>query len=231
MESSVDVADLLRQLDYTFADPQLLQQALSHPSYTNEQPLCGDSYERLEFVGDAVIGLLVGAELFAQRPAASEGELSLQRAALVRRESLAQMAQQLGLENYLLVGVSQRNSGSMQNVRLLADSFEALVGAVFLDGGFAAARRVFLPRFALHPQGDGSSKDPKTLLQEACHRLGLPPPIYQIVGVMGPDHDRTYACAVEVGKTLRGRGEARSKRAAQQLCAEGILQAVGLQSV
>jgi ribonuclease-3 len=217
---------LEHSLGYRFKRPELLQQALTHSTFANEHPGEGESNERLEFLGDAVLGLLVGRIIFDAAAVADEGELSRRRASIVRREALAALARELALGDALRLGQGQRNATATAD-STLADAYEALAGAVFLDGGFDAVERCFGPRLGAAVAAGSGKSDYKTALQELCHARGLPTPTYAVLGVTGPDHARVYRCTVRIGDDVRGEGEGSSKKIAEQFCAHEALNALG----
>lgn len=220
-----DYGALLRRIDYSFRDLSLLEQALTHKSFVNENATLGRKHwERFEFLGDAVVDLVVGHLLMTLRPDAGEGELSKLRAALVSEAGLAELAGRLGLGDWVFVGRGEEASGGRRRPGLLADAFEALVAAVYLDGGFEAAARVLRELLAdveaRMPQL--SSVDAKTRLQElaASLRVALR---YQVLGMVGPDHDRVFEVAIVIDDQERGRGLGRNKKEAEQRAAEAAL--------
>lgn len=180
---------LERLLGLTFTDPTLLQQALTHKSAGTP------NYERLEFLGDAVLELVVTEQIYRLYPTLDEGAMTRMRVALVRRESLAEVAKRLQLGRYLQLGQGERKSGGMHRASILADSFEALVGAVYLDAGFEVAREVIKAQFdwdkLLTVSADGL-KDSKTRLQEWLQAQNLPLPDYGVVKTEGREHDRVF---------------------------------------
>jgi len=220
------ITPIERALGHRFKHPDLLQRALTHSTFANEHPAEGESNERLEFLGDAVLGLLVGRILYESAPDADEGELSRRRASVVRREALALLARELALGDALLLGEGQRKATSTAD-STLADAYEALAGAVFLDGGFDAVTRCFGPRLGAAVAAGSGKSDYKTALQELCHARGLPTPSYAVVSVSGPDHARVYRCAVRIGDDVRGEGDGSSKKIAEQRCAHEALSALG----
>ena len=208
---SAEAAQAPLALGYTFAEPALLRQALTHRSYGTP------NYERLEFVGDAVLDCVVALALFERFPATPEGDLSRARAHLVNQETLAQVARRLGLGAALRLGEGEQKSGGADRASILADALEAVFGAVFLDGGFEAARRVIDAVFAevlrdADPAALG--KDPKTRLQEWLQAKRVPVPEYAIVGTRGEAHAQQFevecripqldVVAVGVGSNRRG---------------------------
>jgi ribonuclease-3 len=218
------VRPLEEALGYCFETPALLSEALTHSTFANEHAGCGPDNERLEFLGDAVLGLLVSRLLFERFSGADEGELSRRRARVVRKESIASLARELELGSALRLGEGQKAAEA--NDTTLADAYEALLGAVFLDGGFAAVERCFATRLSRALDAATAANDYKTALQEVCHARGLPPPKYEVASVRGPDHARMYACEVAVGPCVLGRGEGTSKKTAEQVCAAAALRAL-----
>ena len=180
---------LERLLGLSFTDPTLLQEALTHKSAGTP------NYERLEFLGDAVLELVVTEQIYRLHPTLDEGAMTRMRVALVRRESLAEVAKRLQLGRYLQFGQGERKSGGMHRASILADSFEALVGAVYLDGGFEVAREVIKAQFdwdKLQTVSADGLKDSKTLLQEWLQAQNLPLPDYGVVKTEGREHDRVF---------------------------------------
>ena len=180
---------LERLLGLSFTDPTLLQEALTHKSAGTP------NYERLEFLGDAVLELVVTEQIYRLHPTLDEGAMTRMRVALVRRESLAEVAKRLQLGRYLQFGQGERKSGGMHRVSILADSFEALVGAVYLDGGFEVAREVIKAQFdwdKLQTVSADGLKDSKTRLQEWLQAQNLPLPDYGVVKTEGREHDRVF---------------------------------------
>jgi ribonuclease-3 len=224
MSGSAHLA-LEQRLGWTFADPGRLCEALTHSTYANENPDSGPCNERLEFLGDAVVGLLTAEILHDQLTAAPEGVLTRRRARVVRRAALADRARALDLGRFLRLGHGQQDKPVGESV--LANAYEALVGAVFVDGGYEAARRCFGRAMAEAIEAATDPIDFKTQLQELCHRRGAPPPSYRVVRVSGPDHARRYACEVVVSGAALGAGEAQNKKEAEQLCAQQALQRLG----
>ena len=180
---------LERLLGLSFTDPTLLQEALTHKSAGTP------NYERLEFLGDAVLELVVTEQIYRLHPTLDEGAMTRMRVALVRRESLAEVAKRLQLGRYLQFGQGERKSGGMHRASILADSFEALVGAVYLDGGFEVAREVIKAQFdwdKLQTVSADGLKDSKTRLQEWLQAQNLPLPDYGVVKTEGREHDRVF---------------------------------------
>jgi len=207
------ISGLEERIGYRFSEPSLLAQALTHRSYAAQHN------ERLEFLGDSVLNCVVAAELF-ERFDATEGELSRMRAHLVRQQSLHGIAQALGLGEQLRLGEGELRSGGSERPSILADAVEALVGAVFVDGGFAAARdtvlRLYGPLLAgLDPRSLG--KDPKTLLQELLQARQIPLPQYSVLGIRGAAHSQSFEVECLIPQlSVRTTGSGSSRRNAEQ---------------
>jgi ribonuclease-3 len=219
-----------RQLGYGFKNPELLQRAFTHKSFSNEAPE-GDvpHNETLEFLGDAVLSLLVSLELMARRPEDPEGELSRRRAASVNQQQLAQAGRKLALGGCLRLGHGEELSGGREKDSLLADCFEAVVGAAFLDGGMRAAQRVVAKGLGEYAQRNPSGLedfDPKSRLQEVLQEIGRSPPVYQVVSESGPDHQRAFTIVVRSGSRELGRGVGANKKTAEQSAARVALGAI-----
>ena len=208
-------------LGHSFADRNLLQQALTHRSAGSR------NNERLEFLGDAILGGVIAAELYRRYPQAKEGELSRLRANLVRRESLAEIAQLLELGQYLNLGGGERKSGGHRRDSILSDTLEALIGAIFLDSDFSVCQRSILGLFAnrLESLSDVAFlKDAKTRLQELLQSRHIPLPEYIVTEVTGEAHAQFFKveCVVD-GIEIPGRGQGSSRRHAEQYAAEDML--------
>ena len=211
-----------------FSDPMPLSQALVHKSFINEhggQP--ADSYERLEFLGDAVVELVVSTELYRRLPHLSEGELTKSRAELVCGTSLAHAARRLGLGDLLLLGRGEEANGGRQRESILADAFEAVVAAVYLDQGVERASEFVVHALAEEldsflKQG-GPRENPKSRLQEHSQSLGMPTPRYRVVFVEGPDHNPVFTVEALIGDEPWGVGKGRSRSDAERSAAEDAL--------
>ena len=218
--SSNALGELQRRLGYSFDNADLLQRALTHKSYGSS------NNERLEFLGDAVLGFVIGHELYRRYPDWREDSLSLVRASLVRGATLAEIGTQLGLSQWLLMGTGERKSGGRERDSILADSVEAILGAVLLDGGETACREVILRVFAERLEGVNPDvlKDAKTRLQEYLQARQLRLPTYEIIDTSGADHARRYTvrCSVE-DMEVTGSATASSRRAAEKAAAEIVL--------
>jgi ribonuclease-3 len=220
--------NLARALGYTFLDPGLLEAALIHTSYVNERHGRGlESNERLEFLGDAVLGVVVAHRLYELRPESPEGELTVLRAWLVRQSTLARWARHISLGPYLLLGRGEARGGGRDRPALLSRGFEALIGAVYLDGGLDAARAVLLP-FVDQDLHTGFSPqrvvDAKSRLQQVTQARFESTPVYSLVDHSGPGHAPVFVVEVKAGPEILARGSGHSKRAAQQAAAHVALQ-------
>lgn len=222
------LAELERRLGYRFHDRALLEAALTHRSHAQESG--GEiQYERLEFLGDAVLGLAAAERLYRALPAEAEGELSRLKAWVVSAESLARYAEALGLGELLRLGVGEERTGGRRKRSLLADALEAVFGAVYLDGGATAARALLAPYLEEALAADpGRAGDAKTRLQEAAQARGWELPAYRIAGESGPDHAKRFVVEVLVRGEVAGRGEGGSKKEAQQAAAAAALASRGL---
>jgi ribonuclease-3 len=221
-----DLRALARRLGHRFKDPGLLDRALRHSSYANENPGAGPSNEPLEFLGDAVLSLAVSNLLLATYPESSEGELSRGRAALVNARQLAALARQLDLGSQLLLGKGEEHQAGRDKPSLLADALEATLAAVFLDGGLKAAealtRRLFAP--CLASLGAPDWQDYKTALQEFIQARHKTSPTYRVLAESGPGHARQFQVEVELLGQPLARGEGRSKKQAEQQAARRALE-------
>ena len=218
---------LERRLGCRFRHRALLKQALTHPSYANEQGLAGD-YERLEFLGDSVLGLAAAEWLFATYAEVAEGEMSELKSYLVSRSSLARWAGEMDLGAALRVGVGEERSGGREKDSLLADAFEAVLGALFVDRGWSAARAVLIPRFveSLERRPAVHLGDAKTRLQEAAQAGGSALPEYRLVAEEGPDHEKWFTVECWLDGSVVGSGTGRSKKLAEQRAAAVALAAL-----
>jgi ribonuclease-3 len=217
---------LQERLGYTFRDAALLRLALTHPSVAHEAITHTPHNQRLEFLGDAVLGLVLTQELFEKFPDLGEGPLTKARAQMVNRRTLAEEARRLGLGECLIVSRGEEASGGRQRLSALADAFEALLGAIFLDGGYDAASEFILRCFR---DGFGELTEipnldnPKGELQELLQSKSPSSPEYEMTFVSGPDHDRLFECAVlHLGAEL-GRGRGKSKKEAESNAAVAAL--------
>ncbi|MEK7686524.1 MAG: ribonuclease III [Verrucomicrobiota bacterium] len=215
------------QLGYLFKDIGLLQLALTHPSVAHEHGTALQHNQRLEFLGDAVLQLVLTRELYEQFPSVGEGPLTKARAHLVNRRSLAEQGRRLGIGEHLAVSWGEELSGGRRRPSALADAYEALLGAVFLDGGFAAAREFILRQFRGllgNLQVIPILANPKGELQEMLQSKSSEPPQYRLESVTGPDHDRLFKCAVHHQGVELARGEGKSKKEAESSAALAALE-------
>ena len=223
---SNDRNKLERVLNYQFKDPALLERAFIHSSAVKDRT---QSFERLEFLGDRVLGLCISEMLYKRFPLEQEGDLGYRFTALVRAEALSLIAGKLDLGSYLVMSNGEIDSGGRQNPAIQANVCEALIGALYLDGGFKTARQFIMLHWSdllekdLTPQ-----KDPKTILQELAQKQGKALPSYEIVGRSGPDHAPQFNVAVNVEGTPAVTGTGASKRAAEQDAAEIMLNEINV---
>ena len=225
------VIALEHKLGFSFKNPSLLRQALVHLSYCNENDLDqSESYERLEFLGDAVLELAVSTELYFRFPNADEGELTKTRSSIVRRETLAQIARRIDLGSYLFVGKGIESSSDSQLESVLAAAFEALVAAVYIDQGNEFTRALILrliePELTQAEQMEGPPENPKSQLQELTQGQGLKPPTYELVSSEGPDHGPVFTVNVLVNGQVVGTGAGGKKSEAEGAAATSALAAL-----
>jgi len=215
-----------------FSNPGLVVRALTHSSYTNETPGEGENYERLEFLGDAVLDYLAAYWLYQHFPELPEGDLTRMRSALVRTETLAAFALQTGLNRILRIGKGERLSGGGERATILCGVFEALIGAIALDRGVEAAYGFLSPFFTRESEGffeQLAGNDCKSLFQEKAQAMFGVTPGYRVVEMSGPDHDKRYTIEVLVGEDTYGVGTGNSKQAAAQDAARQALKKIGVE--
>ena len=220
------LALLEAQLDYRFKDISLAERALTHLSATSTASAANrlDSYQRLEFLGDRVLGLVVADMLYAAHSEAGEGELSIRLAALVRREACAEVAAQWGVGPHLRLGAGEAQAGGREKTAILADACESLIGAVFLDGGFKPARALIENAWAPRMRAIAApERDAKTALQEWAQARALAAPAYDEVERSGPDHAPKFTVQVSIEGFASEMGTASSKRAAEQAAAKAFI--------
>jgi ribonuclease-3 len=219
--------DLQGALGYRFHDPNLLRLALTHPSIAHEQGVPMQTNQRLEFLGDAVLQLVLTRELYDKFPGFGEGPLTKARAKLVNRRTLADHGRQLRLGGSLILSRGEELHGGRDRASALADTFEALLGAIFLDGGFEAARDFILTQFK-GAFGELSVipilENPKGELQEMLQAISPEAPQYKVVSASGPDHDRLFVCTVHHAGSELARGQGKSKKSAESEAALAALQ-------
>lgn len=226
MPKATDLHGLQERLGYRFRDESLLRLALTHPSVAHESPSSLAHNQRLEFLGDAALGLVLTRHLYEKFPALGEGPLTKARAQLVNKRSLAAEARRLDLGQHLLLSRGEDASGGRERPSALADAYEALLGALFLDGGYPAVEACILRSFAealgsLH--GAPRIENPKGELQEVLQARSPVAPAYQVTCTSGPDHDRVFECAVLHQGTELARGRGKSKREAESQAALAAL--------
>src|SRR4030042_997947 len=224
----VDWVKVQEDIGVTFKDMSLLQQAFVHRSYLNENPdFTLGSNERLEFLGDAFLGLVIAESLYRQFSRSDEGEMTKLRAALVRQDSLAQLASCLGLGEYLYLGQGEEKGGGRKRARNLACVMEAVIGAVFVDQGFEIATDLVTRVFGRNVRKiteEGLAGDHKSRLQELVQSERQERPIYRLVEAVGPDHDKTFWVEVVVGGEFLGRGWGKRKKSAEKEAAKQALE-------
>jgi ribonuclease-3 len=233
-EPEVDFEELEKKLGVELPERDLVLQALTHSSYLNENPGAAPaSNERLEFLGDAVLGMVAAEFVYRTFPGLPEGELTSLRAAVVRADELSRWAGELRLGEMLLLGKGEESHSGRERKRLRAATFEALLGAVYLQLGYEGSKRMldgFLPpaiESVIRRQG---AVDAKSMLQQVCQATRQITPIYRVVEMSGPAHKPEYAVEVMVGEETLGLGTGRSKRVAEQAAAEKALQRVANES-
>ena len=219
--------ELQTRIGYTFRNPALLRLALTHPSVAHEQGEATETNQRLEFLGDAVLQLVLTRELYEKYPAFEEGPLTKARARLVNRRALAERGRTLGLGQAVILSRGEELHGGRERPSALADAYEALVGAIFLDGEFASAREFILREFSSAFVGLTVLpilENPKGELQELLQAVSTEAPEYRVVSVSGPDHDRIFECTVHHGGVELARGRGKSKKSAESEAALAALE-------
>lgn len=243
-DSAAGTLALVQRMGYAFTDPALLEAALTHPSWRNEHPDCPADNQRQEFLGDAVLGLVITEALLERMPQRREGQLTVLKSQLVRESCLAEQAEILGIGPALRLGRGEEFTGGRRRTSVLADAFEAVVGAVFADGGYAEAKRLVLHLFedllddavaAVEELGatptalSAGVANWKTAVQELLQQHGNPPPVYAVIGEDGPFHGRIFSvrAATCVAETeLIGNGQGPSKKLAEHAAAADLYQRV-----
>jgi ribonuclease-3 len=226
-----DLTAFEQRVGYRFKDPALLEQALTHISALSGARNRAASYQRLEFLGDHVLGLVVSDMLFRAFAKADEGEMSRRLADLVRKEACADVGRAIDLGAAIRLGASEANAGGRGRTAILADACEALIGAVFIDGGYPAAAALVEGLWSERMRRPARPlRDSKTVLQEWAQARGLPTPAYREVERKGPDHNPEFRVAVELPDLAPAEGLGRSKRAAEQAAAAAMLTRAGVKS-
>ncbi|PWH16037.1 MAG: ribonuclease III [Anaerolineae bacterium] len=212
-------------------DEYLLQRALTHRSYLNEHSEVIEDNERLEFLGDAVLDFFVADWVYHHYPEMAEGDLTKLRSALVKTEQLAEFARQLGLGEMMRLGKGEVESGGRERVNLLCATFEAVVGAIYLDGGIETVQNFLKPiveKTAEEIIAQNKEREPKSVLQEWAQSNGYGPPSYRTISVRGPEHAKTFEVEVYIGNRCYGKGEGPNKRVASKNAAKMALKCLGL---
>ncbi len=219
--------ELQKRLGYVFNNPRLLDRALTHKSFANELKNAIDHNEKLEFLGDAVLDLVIGEFLFEKYPLDTEGGLSKKRASIVNELVLSEVGLELGLNRLLHLGKGEAQTGGAQKPRLLASSLEAIVGALYLDGGFEIARTFIRKEFSSVIENvcgqEDFERDYKTRLQELVQKSLKETPRYEVLAEEGPPHDREFLVCVKVQDEIWAQGRGRSKKNAEQVAAKSAL--------
>ena len=221
--------ELEDKLEYHFKKPEYLKTALTHSSFANESKVAGGSNERLEFLGDSILGVVVADYLFRNFPDLPEGDLTKKRAALVCEKACCGFSQQLGVGKYLLLSRGEQNSGGRTRSSILADAFESITAAIYLDGGMEESRK-FVLRFVLPLLQETRPKifkDYKTSLQEIVQKNPEDTLEYVLTGESGPDHDKHFTVEVRLDHNVIGKGGGRSKKEAEQQAAREALELMG----
>lgn len=208
-------------LGHAFRDPLVLREALTHKSYSFEKGMERHN-ERLEFLGDSVLAAIVAHSLFKRYPNEDEGRLSKLKASLVSRATLARWAAQMELGRHLFLGSGEESTGGRERPSILSNALEAVIGALYVDGGLAAAEDFVVERL-LRPQARMAESDHKSRLQEIVQKRYKVPPDYRLVKASGPDHERTFSVKVVLGARVLGAGKGKSKKEAEQAAAQDAL--------
>jgi len=215
--------ELENKLHYTFRDRSLLETALTHSSYANEHRGRGiECNERLEFLGDSILGMIVARHLYETHPDMPEGKMTRLRAELVCEKSLFQVAEELNLGAYLMLGKGEEQCGGRQRPSINADAVEAILAAVYLDGGFEPVEWI-INQFVLTREESAVNTDYKTALQERIQDGSGAAPVYELVDQFGPEHDKTFVMRVTLNGSMLGEGSGRTKKEAEQRAAKTAL--------
>jgi len=223
-----DLKSFQKKIDYTFKDEALLERALSHSSFVNERQGGGKSNERLEFLGDSVLGFIAAEYFFLHYAHMPEGELTKLRAATVCETSLYAFAKELDLGSFLLLGRGEMVTGGNERSSILADAFEALLAAIYLDGGIGEAKRFVLGFIKSAAKKAESFKDYKTVLQEVVQKNPEESVVYVLTAESGPDHNKIFTVEVHLNSNVIGKGSGKSKKLAEQAAAKEALALMGL---
>jgi len=223
------ISKLQERLDYKFNDTTLLIRSLTHSSFANEKNNSGiSSNERLEFLGDSLLGMMVALLIYETEPEMSEGQMTKQRAEFVCEKNLAALSTLLELGSYLFLGRGEDTGGGRKRPSILADAFEAVLAAIYLDGGFSPAYRFVTYYFKNHINNvKKADSDYKTLLQETVQVKSGQKHTYELTNEEGPDHDKTFTAAVKLNDKIIGTGKGKSKKSAEQEAARAALESIG----
>jgi len=224
LEGSGGLTPLEDVIGYRFKDSAVLKEALSHKSFASESKSSVYN-ERLEFLGDSVLAAVVAHQLYVDYPGEPEGRLSKIKSQLVSRPTLAHWAAELNLGAYLLLGVGEETSGGRSRQSLLGNALEALIGAIYLDGGYGAAE-TFIRQWCIGRHGSLAETDHKSRLQEVLQKKFKVPPVYELKSAEGPDHDKTFEVFVRIGKKTLAHGVGKTKKEAEQSAARNALTAM-----
>ncbi len=225
----IDLKSFQQKIDYKFNNEELLLTALTHSSYANE---CGGAFnERLEFLGDSVLGFISAEFFFSNRKSVPEGELTKLRAATVCEKSLFGFAKEIDLGSYIRLGKGEMNTGGRERPSILSDAFEAIIAAIYLDGGMEQAKKFVLPflKEAQSHKNDFAFKDYKTVLQEIIQRNPEERLEYVLVGESGPAHDKIFEVEIHLNSNCIGKGSGHSKKLAEQAAAGEALKLMGIE--
>ena len=217
-------------IGYTFRNEAYLETAFTHSSFKNERGLHRDCNERLEFLGDSVLGMISADYFYHNLSHLPEGEMTKRRAACVCEKSLFGFAQEIDLGKYILLGKGEERTGGRKRTSILADAFEAVIAAIYLDGGIDAARDFVLPFLKKAAMQEPSSSDYKTALQEIIQKNPDEHLSYVLVGESGPDHQKSFEVEVHLNSNVIGSGVGRSKKIAEQAAARAALELMGIHS-
>lgn len=222
------MTDFENTIGYEFNDKALLERALTHSSYANEQKMVHQDNERLEFLGDSVLGFVTAEYLFENHKSVPEGELTKLRSYAVCEKSLYEFAKEIGLGEHIKLSHGEEKMGGRDRASVLSDAFEAVIAAIFLDGGIEKAKKFILRFVAPYVEAKPSFRDYKTTLQEVVQRNHGESLNYVLVSESGPDHDKTFVVEVHLNSNVLGTGKAGSKKKAEQAAAQQALELMGL---
>ena len=222
------MTELEKTIEYTFKNEALLARALTHSSYANENSQTHQDNERLEFLGDSVLGFITAEYLFTKHRNQPEGDLTKLRSYAVCEKSLFEFAKQINLGEYILLSKGEEKTGGRERASVLSDAFEALIAAIYLDGGIDEAKKFVLRFVAPYVETQPSFKDYKTMLQEVIQRNAGEQLTYVLVSETGPDHDKRFEVEAHLNSNVIGRGIAGSKKKAEQEAARQALELMGL---